>query len=409
MGGRLSTDLSTQDVHAALVCFRLRATRAVGGKVLGELEAAVADSLRHLVGGRHKPAPPPGATCANCNAILQGPFCHVCGQNADTHKRSILHLIWEAIEDLFHLDGRLLRTLPDLFLRPGRLARDYMESRIARHVPPFRTFLVALLLFIFAAEHATHEGAKESERQAQVRAATLATPQGRAAEAVRLRVEAAQERNDGLKEAANDRLDDLKDPDESRVRIAAAYAKATTRAQTRYAEALAKADRVAKGLPTEPDVAATAGPSGEVAKTGSWWKIGLRKATANPEYYLTVMFTWGQRIAILLLPIVGLSLALVYRNKRQYFIYDHLLVAMNFLSFVFLTNALGLVLPSPLMFYWLGFVAIWTPINLFQTLRGAYASSMLGAILKTLVVWSTTVFAFSVLLMAVLIFSLAQL
>jgi hypothetical protein len=32
-------------------------------------------------------------------------------------------------------------------------------------------------------------------------------------------------------------------------------------------------------------------------------------------------------------------------NKRQYFIYDHLLVATNLLSFSFLTNALCMVLP----------------------------------------------------------------
>jgi Protein of unknown function (DUF3667) len=375
----------------------------------GEVESAAADSVGHLVGGRHKSPPAPGATCANCDAVLQGPFCHVCGQNADTHKRSILHLAWEALEDLFHLDGRLLRTLPDLFFRPGRLARDYMESRIARHVPPFRTFLVALLLFIFAAEHATHEAAKQNEREAQIRAAALATPKGRTVEVARIRQEAAQERADDLKEAANDRLDNLKDPDDNRTRTEAAYARETLRAQNRYAEALGNADRIAKGLSAEPDVAVTAGAAGSVAKKGGWFKAGLHKATANPEYYLAVMFTWGHRIAVLLLPIVGLSLALVYVGKRRFFIYDHLLVAMNLLSFAFLTNALGFVLPWPLAAYWFGVVAIWTPINLFQTLRGAYGSSVLGAVLKTLVVWTTTVFSFGVLLLAVLVLSLAQL
>ncbi len=139
--------------------------------------------------GRHGPAP--GAVCANCGAALQGPFCHACGQDSDTHKRSIGHLILEMAESLFELDGRLMRTLPDLFLRPGRLARDYLEGRIARHVPPFRTFLVSLLIFIFAAEHATHEVTVQNARQEAARAASLATPQGRAAEAVRMRTKAA--------------------------------------------------------------------------------------------------------------------------------------------------------------------------------------------------------------------------
>jgi hypothetical protein len=377
--------------------------------VAQELEAAAIDAVRHLIGGGHGEAPRPGSTCANCGALLHGRYCQDCGQGADTHKRSILHLMWEAVEGLLHLDGRLLRTAPDLFLRPGRLARDYMEGRIARHVPPFRTFLVALLLFIFAAEHATHEATIASQRQAQARAAALATPQGRAAEAARLRAEAARERDGDLAEAARDRAGDLKDTDEKPDRVQARYATTTARVNAGYFIALDKADRVAKGLPQETSAEAISrlGPQ-TPSKRNAWWKEGLHKAVANPEYYLTVLFTWGHRLAILLLPIVGLSLAAVYRNKHRYFIYDHLLVAMNLLSFTFLADALGLILPPSLMGAWLLLVAIWTPINLFQTLRGGYGSSVLGAIVKTLVVWTATVFAFSLLLTGLLLFSLTQ-
>ena len=88
---------------------------------------------------------------------------------------------------------------------------------------------------------------------------------------------------------------------------------------------------------------------------------------------------------------------------------DHLLVAMNLLSFTFLTNALGLILPPPVMPYWFGLVAIWTPINLFQTLRGAYGSSVLGGVLKTLIVWSATVFWSLVLLTTLLALAVSQL
>jgi hypothetical protein len=129
-----------------------------------------------------------------------------------------------------------------------------------------------------------------------------------------------------------------------------------------------------------------------------WLKAGLIKALENPEYYMVVMFGWGHRLAVLLLPMLGLSLALVYLNKRQYFIYDHLIVATNLLSFAFLTNALGLVLPDPVRGWWFVLLMIWTPINLFQTLRGGYGSSIPGAIIKTLIVWWSTMFSFVVLL-----------
>jgi hypothetical protein len=341
------------------------------------------------------------ADCANCGARLQGPYCHVCGQEADRHQRSLPHLAREAIESLFHLDGRLARTLPDLFFRPARLARDYMEHRIARHVPPFRTFLVALLVFILAAEYATHELTEANAREAERHAAALATPQGRAAEAARMRLEAAQDRAQDLKEAAGDRLDDLKDPDDGRARVEARHAAATAKIEARYAADLDKASRLAAGLPARP----AAPPS----RKAGWFKTALRKATANPDYYLTLLFTWGHRAAILLLPIVGLCLALVYRNKPRYFIYDHLLVAMNLLSFAFFANALGLLLPPPLMAWWVGLVAIWTPLNLFQTLRGGYGSGVVGAVLKSLVVWTATVTAFGSLIAGLLVFTLTQL
>jgi hypothetical protein len=372
----------------------------------GDLEAAAADSLAHLAGGGRKHPPKPGALCANCGTPLQGHYCHVCGQSADARHRSILHLVREALEATFEVDGRLWRTVPALFFRPGKLARDYIDGRLARHVPPFRTFLVALLLFIFAAEHATHEMTLADARQKAAHAALLATPQGRAAEVVRLRKEAASDLADSLKEAANDRADSLKDPDEKPDRAQALYAEETARAQARYAAAIARADRVAQGQPEKPVVEVDTSAS---KRANSWWKAGLQKAVDNPDYYWSVLFTWGHRAAILLLPIVGLSLALVYRKRRDVFVYDHLRVAMNLLSFTFLTNAAGLMLPFSWMGWWFGLVALWTPVNLFQTLRGAYGSSILGAALKTLVVWWITVFSFSLLLTGLLVLAVAEL
>lgn len=376
----------------------------------GELETAAADSVPHLLARRARHAPAPGAACANCGAVLQGPYCHVCGQNSDTHQRSILHLVWEGLESLFELDGRMLRTLPALFFRPGRLARDYMEGRIARHVPPLRTFLVALLLFIFAAEHAAHEMTLANDRQKVAEAARLATPQGRAAAAQRARAEAEREHAENLAEAARDRASDLRDPDEPPAKVEAAYGRAVARAEADYAAALGKAERLAQGQIAPPqaevNIETTNGKGATSRHAG--FKAGVRKAVANPEYYLTVLFTWAHRAAIVLLPIVGLTLALVYRSRREIFLYDHLLVAMDLLSFQFLAAALGLVLPFSLMGYWFGLTTLWTPINLFQTLRGAYGSSVPGAILKTVVVWAITAIAFGVLVTGLMVVAVME-
>jgi hypothetical protein len=373
--------------------------------VSGELETAAVDSLPHLARARRKGAPAPEAQCANCGAPLRGHYCHDCGQSADHRHRSIGRLIWEALEATFELDGRLWRTVPALFFRPGTLARDYIEGRVARHVPPFRTFLVALVLFIFAAEHATHEMTLANAREKAAHAAVMATPQGRAAEVAKRRTEAEKDLAENLQEAANDRADGLKDPARKPERVQRIYEKDVARAQAHHTAALARADAIAKGA--SDNVVEFNNTTGSKA-TDTWWKRGVKKAVENPDYYWSVTFEWGHRAAILLLPIVGLSLALVYRKRREVFIYDHLLVAMNLLSFTFLTNAVGLMLPFSAMPWWFGLVALWTPVNLFQTLRGAYRSSILGAVLKTLVVWWITVFSFSVLLTGLLVLAVAQ-
>ncbi len=368
-----------------------------------ELEAAAADSLRHLAGGKRRHMPPHGALCRNCQAPLIGPFCHVCGQDADPHKRSILHLGYEAIEGLFEMDGRLWRTLPALFFKPGGLAKDYMEGRMARHVPPFRAFLVALVVFIFAAQNATHRATLANQQQKAHETAQLATPQGRAAAAAKRHAEAAKDLQEELKEAADERASELKDKDEKPDHVQLVYGQAVARAQARYGRALHRADRVAQGLPAK-DAVIEVDPTDK----NSWFKTGVKKATDNPDYYWSVLFDWGHRAAVVLLPIVGLSLALVYRRRREVFIYDHLLVAMNLLSFGFLLSAIGLLLPFSLMGGFFAVAAIWSLVNLFQTLRGAYGSSLLGAALKTLIVWSITFFAASVLMVGLLVLAITQ-
>ena len=41
--------------------------------------------------------------------------------------------------------------------------------------------------------------------------------------------------------------------------------------------------------------------------------------------------------------------------------------------------------------------------------RGGYGSSILGAVVKTLIIWMTTVTAFGALMIGLILFSLAQL
>lgn len=388
-----------------------------------ELEIVAADALEGA--SKRRPPPPAGSVCANCGAPLVGSYCYNCGQNADLHKRSIGRLLLEGVEGILHLDGRVMRTVPDLFIHPGRLARDFLEGRIARHVPPFRLFLVALLVWVFAAEYAAHHGKTVFTTPAQAKAAYMQTPAERAKSAAEMQAEAVKDRDSDLKEAAEDRDAELKDPDENKAKVQLRYQEQVAHAQTRYQAAVDEAARVSRGLPPSFDPGAAQGQDAQTrawwaskaAKEGNptvmwskaWWVERLGKARDNPEYYLSVMFTWGHRVAFLLLPIVGLSLAAAYFYKRKFFIYDHMVTAMNFLSFLFLANAPGFLLPSDAGGIWFFAVGVWTPINLYQTLRGGYGSSRIGAALKAIGVWSISFIAFFMLVSGLFIFTLTQL
>jgi hypothetical protein len=114
------------------------------------LETVAEDTLASELARASKHSLPIGAPCPNCRTAIAGPWCYACGQRAERYDRSIWRLTEEALEGLTHLDGRFWRTLPQLILKPGKLTRDYLDGHRAAEIPPFRLFLVVLLIVFFA-------------------------------------------------------------------------------------------------------------------------------------------------------------------------------------------------------------------------------------------------------------------
>jgi hypothetical protein len=88
-------------------------------------------------------------TCLNCGEALVGKFCHDCGQGAHVHRHAgaLLH---DLAHSVLHFEGKLWRTLPALFWRPGLLTRRYIEGQRARYLSPLAAFLFSVFL-MFAA------------------------------------------------------------------------------------------------------------------------------------------------------------------------------------------------------------------------------------------------------------------
>lgn len=97
--------------------------------------------------------------CSNCGSSDLGEFCAACGQKtprpSDYSLRELGHA---AVGWLTNYDSRLLTTVRALLLRPGQLARDHFEGRRARHLDPFRIFLLANILAWLIVPHTLMRG-----------------------------------------------------------------------------------------------------------------------------------------------------------------------------------------------------------------------------------------------------------
>jgi hypothetical protein len=84
--------------------------------------------------------------CENCGALLHGPYCSQCGQEAADRIVPVWHMINEVLEAVFELDLRVLHTLPKFLFLPGRLTKEYINGRRERYIRPFRLCLFATFL-----------------------------------------------------------------------------------------------------------------------------------------------------------------------------------------------------------------------------------------------------------------------
>jgi hypothetical protein len=86
-----------------------------------------------------------GRSCLNCGATLVGNHCYACGQKATVHRT--LHAFGhDFLHSVLHFEGKIFRTLPLLFWRPGDLTRRYIHGERAKFVSPLALFLFSVFL-----------------------------------------------------------------------------------------------------------------------------------------------------------------------------------------------------------------------------------------------------------------------
>jgi len=85
--------------------------------------------------------------CLNCGTIIQGHYCHNCGQeNLELHE-SFGHMMNHTISDYFHFDHQFFHTLKPLLFKPGFLTNEYMAGRRAQYLHPVKMYIFISIVY----------------------------------------------------------------------------------------------------------------------------------------------------------------------------------------------------------------------------------------------------------------------
>jgi hypothetical protein len=85
--------------------------------------------------------------CLNCGTIVNGRFCHVCGQENIVTRESFWSMSKHFVYDILHFDGNFFHTVKYIFIKPGYVARQYAEGKRMRYLHPIRMYLFTSAVF----------------------------------------------------------------------------------------------------------------------------------------------------------------------------------------------------------------------------------------------------------------------
>jgi len=88
--------------------------------------------------------------CLNCDANVNGSFCHLCGQSVrDNIDRSIGQLLGEFFGTIFFFDNRFFLSLRYLLLFPCRMTIEFLDGKRKKFISPVTLFLFFNLIYFF--------------------------------------------------------------------------------------------------------------------------------------------------------------------------------------------------------------------------------------------------------------------
>lgn len=337
--------------------------------------------------------------CLNCGAVLTGNYCSNCGQTSHPH-RSLSSLGHDILHGVFHFEGKVWHTIPELFLRPGRLTRRYIDGERAKFVSPMALYLFAVFL-MFAVFSFTG-------------GATLSLPEG----ADVLGVGQQWKKNivtdiEQLNDKIQAQQEKLNEPDLTAAQREKEQEELAGLVSARAAmEAMVSGDlnKMSEFINTQEErakekAAATVPAAGAARESQNRFKAAIDQASDNPALLTYKLKTAGYKYSWALVPLSVPFLWLLFFWRRNIHLYDHAIFITYSISFmmlfvVLLSVASSLGISAAI---WGTALAVIPPLHLYKQLRGAYGLSRFGAWVRLFLLSIMIIFVlvlFSVLLLA---------
>jgi hypothetical protein len=346
-----------------------------------------------IEGAAGKQGPEAHGTCLNCGAQLNGAYCASCGQRAHLH-RSLLHLGHDILHGVFHFEGKMWRTIPELFFHPGRLTRRYIDGERAKFVSPMALYLFTVFLMFAVFSFTTSnifDNAKESVA-------------GDVVEQWKENNEAAKEKTADRIEAVQEQLKEKELSPEKRAELERKLSDLQS-AQV-VMDALAKGDwdalktlesneqakqaieeaksKASSGLKNDPST--SSGVHSDIGWPALQQRVesGARELKDNPSLAFYKLKIASYKYSWALIPLSVPFMWILFFWRRDIHLYDHAIFITYSISFmmmflILLTLAAAFGVSGAI---WGTALGIIPPLHLYKQLRHAYGLSRFGAFLR---------------------------
>lgn len=84
------------------------------------------------------------AICLNCNEDLNPAqkFCSSCGQKANIYRLTTKEIFHQALHAITHADKGLFSVIKDLAIKPGIVAKEYIEGKRKKYFNPYSLLVI---------------------------------------------------------------------------------------------------------------------------------------------------------------------------------------------------------------------------------------------------------------------------